>query len=228
MDQPCSFEELRECLRDIAQVNRLTFAYRPTLRWLDYVYSVLPRQERPLHIVDIGCGYGDMLRRIYDWADERNFPVILTGIDLNENAIRAAREVTLPGRITYLAGLAPNFNPPGGIDIVLSSLLTHHFEDSEIIDFLSWMESTAQIGWFINDLHRKIVPYRLFRLLSLFTRWHRFVKHDGPVSILRSFHRDDWQRFAKAAKLRDKSYLILEYKPARLCVARLKVRAPGK
>lgn len=115
MDQPCSFEELRGCLRDISQVNRLTFAYRPTLHWLDYVYSVMPRQEKPLHIVDVGCGYGDMLRRIYEWAEWRRVPVVLTGIDLNKDAIRAAREVTHPGRVTYLAGDAYSFEPAGGI-----------------------------------------------------------------------------------------------------------------
>ena len=35
MDEPCSRETLRACLRDIALTNRLTFAYRPLLKWLD-------------------------------------------------------------------------------------------------------------------------------------------------------------------------------------------------
>jgi SAM-dependent methyltransferase len=222
MDQPCSFEEMRACLQDIAQVNRLTFAYRPTLDWLDYVYSVLPLQDKPLHIVDVGCGYGDMLRRIWDWAEERRIPVTLTGIDLNKDAIRAAREVTLPGRVTYLAGDALSYQPETGIDLIVSSLLTHHLENSEIVELIRWMDVKARIGWFINDLHRQATPYRLFRLLALFTRWHRFVKHDGPVSILRSFRRADWLALVKAAQVPEKTYAIKEYRPARLCVARMK------
>ena len=75
-------------------MNRLTWAYRPTLDWLSHVYAVMPLQERPLHILDVGCGSGDMLRRIYRWAGDRNLPVVLTGIDINADAIRAAREVT--------------------------------------------------------------------------------------------------------------------------------------
>ncbi|ADW67512.1 methyltransferase domain-containing protein [Granulicella tundricola] len=226
MDQPCSFEELRGCLRDISQVNRLTFAYRPTLHWLDYVYSVMPRQEKPLHIVDVGCGYGDMLRRIYEWAEWRRVPVVLTGIDLNKDAIRAAREVTHPGRVTYLAGDAYSFEPAGGIDIVVSSLMTHHMEDAEIVEFIRWMDAKTRIGWFINDLHRQAVPYRLFRALTWFTTWHRFVKHDGPVSILRSFRREDWLELIEAAKVPEKTYAVKEYKPARLCVARMKELGP--
>jgi SAM-dependent methyltransferase len=222
MDQPCSYDDLRDCLRDIARVNRLTRAYHPTLRWLDYFYATLPLQQDPIHIVDVGCGYGDMLRRVARWASDRNLPVILTGIDLNPNAVRAAREATLPGTITFLAGNAYDFDPPGGIDLVISSLLTHHLEDYEIVDFLAWMESVSHFGWFINDLHRQATPYHLFRLLSRFTDWHPFVKNDGPVSILRSFRPDDWHHLLRSAGIPLDEVLITEHRPARLCVARLR------
>ena len=222
MDVPCTYDELRGCLRDIARVNRLTFAYRPTMDWLDHVYAVMPLQEKPLHIVDVGCGSGDMLRRIHRWAGDRNLPVVLTGIDLNPNAIRAAREVTLPGTATFLAGDALEFKPSTGIDLVISSLLTHHLQYGEIVEFLRWMEATARMGWFVNDLHRRAVPYYLFRWVSRLTRWHPFVKHDGPISILRSFRAEDWMALCRAAELDDQAYLIREYWPARLCVARLR------
>jgi len=222
MDQPCSYDDMRACLRSIASVNRLTRAYHPTLHWLNHVYSVLPRQSHPVHIVDIGCGFGDMLRRISLWAEERHLPVQLTGIDLNPDAIRAAREVTIPGTVTFLAGDFYNYRPPAGIDLVISSLLMHHLPDPEIVDLLAWMEANALMGWFINDLHRQPLPYHAFRMLSRLTTLHRFVKHDGPVSILRSFRADDWRRLCGAAKVPEKSYIIREYKPARLCVARLR------
>ncbi len=228
MDQPCSFEELRGCLRDIAQVNRLTGAYRPTLDWLNHVYKAMPFQEKALHIVDVGCGYGDMLRRIHDWAAECNLPVRLTGIDNNPNAIRAAREATRPGVATFLAGDAFAFQPHAGVDLVVSSLLTHHMQDHEIVEFLRWMEATARLGWFVNDLHRQATPYRLFRLLSRFSGWHRFVKHDGPVSILRSFRAGDWRELCAAAGLPKRGIAIREYWPARLCVARLQPAVFGK
>jgi SAM-dependent methyltransferase len=216
------YEELRGCLRDIARVNRLTRAYAPTVRWLDYFYARLPLQQSPIHVVDVGCGYGDMLRRIRRWAEDRGLPVTLTGIDLNPDAIRAAREATIPGAVTFLAGNAFDFDPPEGIDLVISSLLTHHLESAEIVDFLHWMESVARFGWFINDLHRQPIPYHAFRLISRFTNWHPFVKHDGPVSILRSFRRQDWLALLKSAAIPQSEVLISEYRPARLCVARLR------
>ncbi len=220
MDGPCRYEDLRGCLRSIAQVNWLTGAYRPTLHFLDQVTSAEPRQTRPIHIVDVGCGHGDMLRRVHRWARKRQLPVRLTGIDLNPDAVRAAREVTRPGTVTYVAGNAYIFEDPEGIDLVISSLLTHHLEEAEIIHFLKWMEVKARLGWFINDLHRQPRPYHLFRVLSRLTHWHRFVKQDGPVSILRSFREPEWREMCRAAAIPD--YDVQTYAPERLCVARRK------
>jgi hypothetical protein len=42
------------------------------------------------------------------------------------------------------------------------------------------------------------------------------------VSILRSFRKEDWRRLLKAAGIPQDEYIILEYRPARLCVARLR------
>jgi SAM-dependent methyltransferase len=221
MDQPCSYEELRACLHDIARVNRLVFAYRPTLSWLEELAKSLASQ--PLHIVDVGCGYGDTLRTIHTWAARREIPVTLTGIDLNPDAIRAAKEATPPTqRIDWIVGDALSDAVTCEIDIVLSSLLTHHLTNPQIIQFLRWMEQRARRGWFINDLHRQPMPYRLFRLLAPFTNWHPFVKFDGPVSIRRSFRTEDWQQLTAAAELAPETITIREHRPARLCVSRIK------
>ena len=67
MDGPCSYEELRRCLRHLAIVNRITFAHVHTMRWLEQVAMHAPRR---LKLVDIGCGYGDMLRAIEQWAED--------------------------------------------------------------------------------------------------------------------------------------------------------------
>jgi SAM-dependent methyltransferase len=223
MDQPCSYAELRACLHDIAHVNRLTFANRPTLAWLEELVATRPTSSEPLRVMDVGCGYGDTLRLIHGWAAKRRIPVKLTGIDLNPDAIRAAREATPRGqRIEWLVGDALTDETPGDIDVVICSLLTHHLTDPQIVHFLSWMERTTKCGWFINDLHRKPIPYHLFRLWAKFTSWHPFVVHDGPVSIRRSFVSEDWMSLCAAAEVAAETVSIKEYRPARLCVGRMK------
>jgi SAM-dependent methyltransferase len=224
MDQPCSYEELRGCLHDIARVNRLTFAYRPTISWMEELIAAHPSPpSAPLRLVDVGCGDGDMLRRIHAWTAKRGVSVALTGIDLNPDAIRAAREATPPTlRINWVVGDVLSNTVIGDIDVVICSLLTHHLTDPQIVQFLQWAERTTRSGWFVHDLHRRAVPYHLFRLWARFTNWHPFVKNDGPVSIRRSFVVEDWKHLCVASGLDAKAVSIKEYRPARLCVGRIK------
>ncbi len=66
------------------------------------------------------------------------------------------------------------------------------------------------------------MPYYGFKTLALAMWWHNFVRHDGPVSILRSFSRADWESYFAAAGLCGREVEIEERWPARLCVSRVK------
>jgi 2-polyprenyl-3-methyl-5-hydroxy-6-metoxy-1,4-benzoquinol methylase len=224
MEGPCSYEDLRDCLRDLSWVNRLTLAYRPTMEWLERAADAhLSTSSAPLRVVDVGCGYGDMLRRIERWAARREFAVELTGVDLNANAVRAAREATPAGSgIAWLAGDAYSCAKTAQADVVIASLVMHHLAEREVVRFLDWAESTAKVGWFINDLHRQAIPYYVFSVAMRGPWWHRFIRPDGMASIRRSFLREDWERICAAAGLGAAEVEIREYRPARLCVGRLR------
>ena len=220
MDEPCSYAEFRACLRDLMHVNRTVFSYRPTLKWLEQFAG---GSDAPMHIVDVGCGAGDMLRRIEGWARRRKMPVRLTGIDRNPFAARAAREFGgADSSIEWATCEAYDYQPQAKIDLVISSLFTHHLSDPEIIAFLRWMERVAARGWFVNDLHRGRTSYYAFKLLAHGMRWHRFVRHDGPVSVRRSFSPGDWRRYIDEAGLPAPAVSIFTTWPGRLCVARVK------
>ena len=219
MDEPCSFEEFRACLRSLERSNRLTFTYRPTLAWLQQFGSV----ARPLHVVDVGFGGGDMLRRIEQWAKRRGLDWSLTGIDLNPHAARAAKEFTpVESRIRWVTGHAYCYEPDRPIDLILNSLLMHHLPEDEIPRFLGWMEARAGMGWFVNDLHRQPVPYHFYWWFARAMRFHPFVRHDGPVSIRRAFRAEDWERYSRAASLPARAAEVRTVWPARLCVSRVK------
>jgi len=222
MDEPCSYEDFRLCLVDLGQVNRLTLAYRPTLDFLNRLIAQ-KHPKQPLRIVDVGSGGGDPLRRIERWAKQRGVAVKLVGIDLNPHAARAAREFTPAGSaIEWITGdaFSTAFSEVQPVDIVLSSLFTHHLAEPEIVRFLAWSESVARLGWFVNDLVREEFPYRFFGPWARLMRWHRFVRHDGPVSFRRSFREAEWLRMLEAAGV--SGAVLTRWTPARLCVERLK------
>lgn len=222
MDGDCDYETFRDCLKDLARVNRLTLAYRPTLSFLDGLLQkdLLPK-DRPLHVLDVGYGYGDMLRSVADWARRRNVDVTLSGIDLNPWSAKAASEVTPAGMpIEWQTGDVLAFRPREPVDIALSALVTHHLSDAILVRFLRWQEEAARIGWFINDLHRHPVPYHAFAQASRLLRLHHFVQHDGPVSIARGFVPDDWHHALGAAGVEGAN--VRWWVPFRLCVSRVK------
>jgi SAM-dependent methyltransferase len=223
MDEPCSRDELRACLRDLSRLNRWFLGYRPVLDWLDTIGS--SRSGKPLHIVDVGCGYGDTLRRIEHWAKARRISVELTGLDLNPDAIAIAAEATPSASvIQWFASDVFRWQPGKPVDLVVSSLFTHHLAEPDLIRFLQWMDRDAALGWFINDLSRAAVPYHLLRIFTRLAGLHRFVQHDGPVSIARSFSSDDWRRICAAAGLDLRAISIEPFFPARLCVGRHKMQ----
>jgi len=223
MDEPCSREELRACLRDIARVNRWLMAYRPVLRWLNKLKESLPPQSEPIRILDVGCGYGDGLRRIEQWTDKHGIAVELIGLDLNPDATAIAAEANpASSRIRWVSADIFSYTPQKPVHLVVSSLFTHHLAEDDVVRFLRWMEEHAEIGWFINDLSRAPIPYHFFRAFSKLAGLHHFVQYDGPASIANSFVPEDWRRMCAAAGLGDQQVQIQSFKPAKLCVARRK------
>ena len=219
-----TFEDFRSCLEQLVQANRLFGPYRPTLSCLNRLHTGGHLNTgRPLSIVDIGSGYGDMLRRIDVWAQQRGIPVDLQGVDINPWSARAASEVTQADRpIRWISQDLFDYKPDRGIDIVISSLFTHHLPDALLVRFVAWMEETARIGWFVNDLQRHPLPYYSLMAGFRLTRRHRFVQHDGPVSVANAFRRDDWLRTLDAAGVARHAAKVQQWIPFRLCVARVK------
>jgi SAM-dependent methyltransferase len=203
-------------MRDLARVNSVTLAARPTLRFLDRV----ARGRDALRILDVGFGDGDMLRRIESWATRRGIAVELAGVDLNPRSEAAARAHTPAGsRIRWITGDYADLAGQGW-DVILSSLVAHHMTEPQLVAFLRFMEGEAAAGWLVNDLLRHRFAWHGYPLLARIARWHPIVRHDGQVSIARSFRPAEWQPLLAEAGITDAR--VWRTFPFRLCVERLR------
>jgi SAM-dependent methyltransferase len=196
--------ELEFFLRDLARFNAAMLGHRAVIKWLARASKDAPK-DRPLTLVDVGCGYGDLLRAIRLWARQRGLPIRLIGLDLSRDTIRIAQTATDDAdEIDYRVGDVFAFHPAEPIDLVVSSLLTHHLSDTLIVKFLRWMEATARRGWLIYDLQRHPVPDYFIALLGKLTRLHPLMIRDGRISVARSLTRAEWhQRIAAAGIAHD-------------------------
>lgn len=201
-------------LRDLAQVNRVTMAARPTLAFL----SGIARRGDRLKLLDVGYGDGDMLRRIARWAAGRGVAAELVGIDLNARSEAIARADTaadLP--VTYRTGDYADLAGQGW-DVIVSSLVAHHMTHDQLVAFLRFMEAEAARGWLVNDLHRHRFAHRGFPVLATLMRWHPIVRADGTLSIARSYRPDEWPAILAEAGISGAK--VTRRFPFRLCVER--------
>lgn len=204
-----------EVLKGLGRVNSWTFAARPTLAFL----ARAMRGREGFSLLDVGSGEGGMLRIIAKWAFKRGLAARLTGVDLNPKSEGVARAMTpddMP--IAYRTG---DYRDLGRFDFVVSSLVAHHMTDSQLRDFLRWMEANSDRGWFVNDLHRHGFAYFGFPLLATLLGVHRIVRQDGRLSIARSFRPADWRSILAGAGVTE-GVEIRRYFPFRLCVERLR------
>jgi len=203
-------------MADLARVNALTMAARPTMAFLNRV----ARGRTSLRVVDVGFGDGDMLRRIEAWSGRRRIAVELVGVDLNPRSEKAARAHTPHGStIRWITGdYASHAGEPW--DAIISSLVAHHMSEPELIAFLRFMEANAAAGWFVNDLHRHSFAHRSFPLLARIAGWHPIVRHDGTLSIARAFRPPEWRPILATAGILNAR--VFRAFPFRLCVERLR------
>lgn len=215
MDDPALPPEVYAAvLADLARVNRWTLAARPTLSFLRRATSGL----RGFSLLDVGFGDGGMLRLIARWARRRDLRAKLIGIDLNEKSVAIARSRTPRGMpIEWLAG---DYRELGSFDFVVSSLVAHHMNRAELVDFLRWMETRAEKGWLVNDLHRHRFAHLGYPLLARMLGVHRIVREDGRLSIARAFRPAEWRDLLCEAGI--EGARIVRRFPFRLCVERLR------
>lgn len=198
MDDAAATEaEFAAALRDLARINRMSLAYRPTLRVLDRVARRTGR--RALSVRDVGAGGGVMLRAVAAWGARRGVEVDLAGLDRSPWAARAAAAAGTPGR--WITADLFDLDPAERFDLVLCSLFAHHLRDPELVRFLRWLDGRARLVWLISELHRHWLPYGLVWGAVRLLRMDPMVVHDSTVSIARGFSRGDWERLLAEAGL---------------------------
>lgn len=191
-------EELREALDKIATINQLLGGNKLTLQGIEQLLKEVDR-TKTLTIVDVGCGNGDMLRLMANYAIQKNLSFQLIGIDANAFTIEHARELSKEyANISYRCeDIFSKAFAEVNYDILLCTLTLHHFNNEEIETILNVFQKQAKLGIVINDLHRSSIAYRLFQLVCWVFQLNRMSREDGLTSILRGFKKKELEDFSK-------------------------------
>ncbi|APS39603.1 methyltransferase domain-containing protein [Salegentibacter sp. T436] len=190
-------KELDKTLRDLDNINKWLGGNKITLEGVKNIVQNHSKTKE-IHIADVGCGNGAVLREIARWGRKNGYKFKLTGIDANSYAIKIAEEMSIDypeidfKSIDIFSLEFKNFYS----DIILCTLTLHHFKTGEISALLNLFNQQSRLGVVINDLHRSKLAYRLFQVFCAVFINNEIARKDGLTSILRGFKKEELKDFA--------------------------------
>ena len=134
MDRPQPVSpELESDLKRIRQLNRWFGSYRLVSRfmrrWIKPGYQ--------MRIVDLATGSGDIPRLIVDYARNIGAKVEIDALDRQSATLEIAKKLSAAyPEISYHATNILDWSPAEAYDIVLCTLVLHHFSDEDAVSVL--------------------------------------------------------------------------------------------
>lgn len=210
-------EEYEGCLAELRLVNR----------WLgdeSALKNSLLREVkisglREFSVLDVGAGSGEFLRITARFAQKESLQAGLYGLELNARSAQSILEESRDYQnIRAIRGDALRLPfADDSFDYVICSLFTHHFSDEKVITILSEMNRVARRKIFAIDLHRHPIAYYFYTTVGKLFLYNRLIRHDGALSILRSFKPEEFEALGRAANLKNLS--VRKHFPYRLILS---------
>lgn len=177
-------------LRELDFLNRISGGNAISL---EGIKRLVKDKNKRYHIVDLGCGSGSSLKYFARWAQKKRIKLKLTGVDKNKNIIKylVGNCMKYPEIKGVTIGYQDFFNKSKKVDIFHCSLFCHHLNNEELIELLINMRTRTTTGFVINDLQRKPLAYYGAKLMTTILMGSSLSKHDGPVSVLRGFKKNE-------------------------------------
>ncbi|UXP33657.1 methyltransferase domain-containing protein [Reichenbachiella agarivorans] len=202
-DFDCHGEVVNQTLRELHSINTYLGGTNISLNSIRALIRQHPQEK--YRIVDLGCGGGDTLKLLAQWAASNKKSLQLTGIDANPHIVEYAQQNTQQfDNIQFYAEdiysadfLSKKF------DIAHCSLFLHHFDEEAIVELFHQLQQQVSLGIVINDLHRHPISYYFTKWLL--TAWSRstMVKNDSVLSVARSFTRKELTQYLASAKIKN-------------------------
>ena len=222
MDRPASFDDIAGCLDTIGRFNGLFGGRRLTLRHVRDLLAALP-SDKPVTVLDVGAGAADIPMALVRWARGSGRRIRVLALDRDGATLKYARGYAAAyPEITLIQGDALALPVrPGSVDLVISAMTLHHLRPEEATRYLAGMDAAARLGWVMNDLVRSRAAHRVVWVLTRLLSRSAMARHDGPLSILRSYTPAEVVALCEKAGLFDVK-VVHHYAFIRQCAVRAK------
>jgi 2-polyprenyl-3-methyl-5-hydroxy-6-metoxy-1,4-benzoquinol methylase len=188
MDQPgLSPARHAGALRGLARINFVSGSAGilwPALRGL--ALEVAPR---PLHVLDVASGGGDVPVRLWRRARHAGLDLHIEGCDVSPVAVEHARATAARrgAEVRFFVHDALQGPAPAGYDAAVSSLFLHHLSEDEAVAFLGRLAAAVGRLLLVNDLARSWAGLALAHVGARLLSASPVVHIDGPRSVASAF-----------------------------------------
>ena len=205
MDEPAlDAAEHARALKGLARVNwwsRSSAIVRSALRR----FAADCLAERPLRLLDVACGGGDVTVAVAQWARREGLPVRVSACDISSTALDIARSRadSTGESIEFFRHDLLQQPLPARFDVVMCSLFLHHLDESDAVRVLRSMSEAATRAVLVNDLIRSRRGYLLAMFGPRLLTRSRIVHVDGPLSVEGAFTPAEALQLCEQAGLQD-------------------------
>lgn len=198
--RPFNSNDARRALYFLAKMNRwfggVATVLRPLMEW-----SGRWHPGEPVHILDVGTGGADIPIALVKWARENGHSLRITAVELVPEIAAFAKQAARPyPEITVLERDLRDMPKELTFDYVVASLFLHHIPLPLRGEALHSLNRRARKGLVISDLIRTLFSYWTVGAAS-FVWGDSVVRHDGPLSVRRSFRVTELESLARDAGL---------------------------
>lgn len=182
----------------LARVNRLS---RTVGRVWREVSDLADRGVRPVRVLDVACGGGDVLIEVGARARRAGVDVELVGCDSSPVALdrAGARAAGRAGVSLVRADVRDGL--PGRHDLVCCSLFLHHLEHADAVQLLRAMADATDHVVLVQDLRRSRLGYVLAWAALRVLTTSDVARTDGPISVRAAFDLAEASALTREARL---------------------------
>jgi 2-polyprenyl-3-methyl-5-hydroxy-6-metoxy-1,4-benzoquinol methylase len=197
MDRPQPVSpELESDLKRIRQLNRWFGSYRLVSRfmrrWIKPGYQ--------MRIVDLATGSGDIPRLIVDYARNIGAKVEIDALDRQSATLEIAKKLSAAyPEISYQETNILDWSPAEAYDIVLCTLVLHHFSDEDAVSVLRRCRESSRNFVLVSDLRRGFLATVGVYLLTAFVFREPMTRYDARLSTKRAFSFSEMRKLAERA-----------------------------
>jgi SAM-dependent methyltransferase len=210
MDQPgLAPEEHRRALVGLSRLNRISGSVRLLL---PAIVEAARRAHRPLRILDLATGSGDLPLGLWRRARGRGLIQDILGVDISERAVEIARRradtvgaSSSETEVRFQTMDVLSERLPDSFDVIVASLFLHHLDESEAVALLAKMAAASQKLVLVNDLVRNRRNLVLVALGARLLTSSRVVHTDASLSVRAAFTVAELRNLAAGAGMQGAS-----------------------